>query len=106
MIHKDFSVFCSLFIKALRAENETRTRDPNLGKVVLYQLSYFRKIIKRTLLLSISANLFLRAPSSPFSAGEALRFGDAKVRLKFNFTNYYEKKIAVFTDFMPKIFEG
>ena len=26
-----------------RAENETRTRDPNLGKVVLYQLSYFRK---------------------------------------------------------------
>ena len=26
-----------------RAENETRTRDPNLGKVVLYQLSHFRK---------------------------------------------------------------
>ena len=25
------------------AENETRTRDPNLGKVVLYQLSYFRE---------------------------------------------------------------
>ena len=24
------------------AENETRTRDPNLGKVMLYQLSYFR----------------------------------------------------------------
>ena len=27
-----------------RAENETRTRDPNLGKVVLYQLSYFRSM--------------------------------------------------------------
>ena len=26
----------------LRAENETRTRDPNLGKVMLYQLGYFR----------------------------------------------------------------
>ncbi len=25
-----------------RAKNEIRTRDPNLGKVVLYQLSYFR----------------------------------------------------------------
>ena len=25
-----------------RAENGTRTRDPNLGKVVLYQLSYCR----------------------------------------------------------------
>ena len=29
----------------LRAENGTRTRDPNLGKVVLYQLSYFRKFL-------------------------------------------------------------
>jgi hypothetical protein len=27
----------------LRAGNGTRTRDPNLGKVVLYQLSYSRK---------------------------------------------------------------
>ena len=25
-----------------RAANETRTRDPDLGKVVLYQLSYYR----------------------------------------------------------------
>ena len=24
------------------AEDEARTRDPNLGKVMLYQLSYFR----------------------------------------------------------------
>ena len=29
----------------LGAENETRTRDPNLGKVVLYQLSYFRLFV-------------------------------------------------------------
>ena len=27
---------------SFRAKNGTRTRDPNLGKVVLYQLSYFR----------------------------------------------------------------
>ena len=27
------------------AGNETRTRDPNLGKVMLYQLSYSRKIL-------------------------------------------------------------
>ena len=27
------------------AENETRTRDPNLGKVMLYQLSYFRILL-------------------------------------------------------------
>ena len=42
-IHKDFSISYNLFIKALRAENGTRTRDLNLGKVALYQLSYFRK---------------------------------------------------------------
>ncbi len=29
-------------VSTKRAENGTRTRDPNLGKVVLYQLSYFR----------------------------------------------------------------
>ncbi len=28
--------------KIIGAGNETRTRDPNLGKVVLYQLSYSR----------------------------------------------------------------
>ena len=31
-------------VRRLGAENETRTRDPDLGKVVLYQLSYFRSI--------------------------------------------------------------
>ena len=30
----------------LRAEDGTRTRDPNLGKVMLYQLSYFRVFLK------------------------------------------------------------
>ena len=35
----------SLFCSINGAENGTRTRDPNLGKVVLYQLSYFRNFI-------------------------------------------------------------
>ena len=35
-----------------RAENETRTRDPDLGKVVLYQLSYFRIFILKELSFS------------------------------------------------------
>ncbi len=33
----------------LGAEDGTRTRDPDLGKVVLYQLSYFRNIFYFTL---------------------------------------------------------
>ena len=32
----------SLSLPLIRAGNGTRTRDPNLGKVVLYQLSYSR----------------------------------------------------------------
>ena len=31
------------------AGNETRTRDPDLGKVVLYQLSYSRVLVLRIL---------------------------------------------------------
>ena len=37
----DVVVICS----RVGAANETRTRDPDLGKVVLYQLSYCRKIM-------------------------------------------------------------
>ena len=32
--------------RATGAGNGTRTRDPNLGKVVLYQLSYSRLVIR------------------------------------------------------------
>ena len=43
---KDFKSFVSTIPPfghpQKRAENEARTRDPNLGKVMLYQLSYFR----------------------------------------------------------------
>ena len=35
-----------------RAENGTRTRDPDLGKVVLYQLSYFRSSLASYKVLS------------------------------------------------------
>ncbi len=34
------------------AKNGTRTRDPDLGKVVLYQLSYFRVFLSVPLSLS------------------------------------------------------
>ena len=33
------------------AGNETRTRDPNLGKVVLYQLSYSRFMFQPQILV-------------------------------------------------------
>ena len=40
------------------AGNETRTRDPDLGKVVLYQLSYSR--LEGTRILAMRANLSSR----------------------------------------------
>ena len=49
------------------AENGARTRDLNLGKVALYQLSYFRK----TLLLSV---------------------GTAKIETFFETPNFFAKK--------------
>ena len=38
----------TLFCSPSGAENGTRTRDPNLGKVVLYQLSYFRLFFEKS----------------------------------------------------------
>ena len=64
--------FCKLLIS--RAENETRTRDPNLGKVVLYQLSYFR-------IISICLKLFV-------DRGVPYRFDVANVRRKIEFPNF------------------
>ena len=40
--NKKGSYFCNYLIQ--RAENGTQTRDPQLGRLVLYRLSYFRKI--------------------------------------------------------------
>ena len=39
--NKKGSYFRSYLIQ--RAENGTQTRDPQLGRLVLYRLSYFRK---------------------------------------------------------------
>ena len=38
------SWFCPFVFSAFWAKNGARTRDPDLGKVVLYQLSYFRGV--------------------------------------------------------------
>ncbi len=46
-----------------RAENGTRTRDPDLGKVVLYQLSYFRKKI----IITYGEEEETRTPTKQFS---------------------------------------
>ena len=40
-----------LLVYKKRAEDGTRIRDPNLGKVVLYQLSYFRNNVNVCLVL-------------------------------------------------------
>ncbi len=49
---------------AFRAGNGTRTRDPNLGKVVLYQLSYSRLIFQISLDLSDPPDLHRDALST------------------------------------------
>ena len=37
------------------AEDEVRTRDPQLGRLMLYRLSYFRNFLRKTLFFKIKA---------------------------------------------------
>ncbi len=46
---KKMDLFSEIHFLMLGAGNETRTRDPDLGKVVLYQLSYSRVLVWRIL---------------------------------------------------------
>ena len=65
-----------------RAGNGTRTRDPNLGKVVLYQLSYSRVASNLTVRpnppppLPAPARRPRSAPGLPFHGGEGNRTPD------------------------------
>ena len=43
-----------MFLLIKRAANETRTRDPDLGKVVLYQLSYCRILLRDVYAVAIN----------------------------------------------------
>ena len=65
------------------AEDETRTRDPQLGRLMLYQLSYFRIISlcwrrfsgdDRIRTYSAISNRFTVCPVSPTSAHPPLSF--------------------------------
>ena len=46
---KKMDLFSEVHFLVSGAGNETRTRDPDLGKVVLYQLSYSRVLVRRIL---------------------------------------------------------
>ena len=48
-IFNDLQTSVELCRSIYGAGNETRTRDPDLGKVVLYQLSYSRVLVVRIL---------------------------------------------------------
>ena len=76
-----------------RAENETRTRDPNLGKVVLYQLSYFR-ILSLTLKIR-SQCFFSKALKERFFLGTSAldQKAGAKVLLFFDIRKFFGKKM-------------
>ena len=75
-----------------RAENGTRTRDPNLGKVVLYQLSYFRKILsKRSISLDCGCkgNAFFGTDKTFHRFFSKNFFSDSFYRLFIPYIPYY-----------------
>ncbi len=59
-----------------RAGNGTRTRDPNLGKVVLYQLSYSRKRM-RILASAQHRGATIRRPELVPAGSEKWRRGES-----------------------------
>ena len=61
----------------VRAANETRTRDPDLGKVVLYQLSYCRNSLK---LRDTDLRLSIKASFSAFNLHRHCRCGRRWIR--------------------------
>ena len=67
------------------AENGTRTRDPNLGKVVLYQLSYFR------LFPNFHRSVPLNAVAKVLHFSEPTKF----------FSDFFSKKV-LFPSFLGK----
>ncbi len=48
-----------VFSPTFRAVDGARTRDPQLGKLMLYQLSYYRRTDAKILLLFLMANAVL-----------------------------------------------
>ena len=65
-----------LRVTRLRADDEIRTRDIHLGKVVLYQLSYVRSAVLRS-----AIQAFRRFPTSKNSIGGSciLQIGSPQV---------------------------
>ena len=74
-------------LSTFRAKNGTRTRDPDLGKVVLYQLSYFR--------------IFYYLP---ISIGKLFRFCVCKVISRSSFFQIYRHFFSdYFNDMMNSL---
>src|SRR3989344_8296695 len=74
-----------------RAKDESRTRDLNLGKVTLYQLSYFRIF----LYLFQETTLLLRSTSRSFGMSY-FRIEDDKSTQFFIFCKLFSKNFRLF----------
>ncbi len=91
-------------IQEIGAGNETRTRDPDLGKVVLYQLSYSRSVSYFPVL-----NLFAQAREFFIGTGCALyeksvlpQAPESK-KIIFRFKCRLKQQYAVFTSTMKSL---
>ena len=87
MLYKRKAALWTAFL--FRAENETRTRDPNLGKVVLYQLSYFRIFLNFAVRISsqlrvqrYSKNSYLQNFLHFFCIFFAIEFSDIAIKVQ------------------------
>ena len=67
----DANKLCQAFFAEFGAGDEARTRDLNLGKVALYQLSYSRLVFTKNVVFSENQNYItttrLHVKSTPYS---------------------------------------
>ena len=74
----------SYYSVGLRAENGAQTRDPQLGRLVLYQLSYFRKTVLKWVVMDsnhrsrktadLQSAPFGHSGNHPYTTNPSLRF--------------------------------
>ena len=87
--------------KKIRAKNGTRTRDPNLGKVVLYQLSYFRNCDAKVGIIFELANVLTTFFQNIFGTTTPESNNSIKIN-NLKITTFFSKQHSPFISFAQK----
>ena len=69
-----------------RAEDEVRTRDPQLGRLMLYRLSYFRKLSGESRIRTYESITLAELQSAPVG-----HFGISPIPFNISISRFYDR---------------